>query len=170
MSRLRKWRFMPVQSGDSGQSMVEFAIGVVFALILLAGVVDGGRALFVYMALRDAAQEGAQYAIIDPPNYQEVISRTFDASNTLVEISSAITSNIDSSLGYLVPNGEQCAGLTMSEMITVTNGVRIRVTYEEFPLTMPFIGAIIGSQTIPISAVIEDTILAPPCPPPAASP
>jgi hypothetical protein len=29
---------------------------------------------------------------------------------------------------------------------------------------MPFLGAIVGSQTVPISATVTDTILSPSCP------
>ena len=44
---------------EKGQSMMEFAFGMVFLLIMLAGIVDGGRALFTYMALRDGVKEAA---------------------------------------------------------------------------------------------------------------
>jgi Flp pilus assembly protein TadG len=46
---------------ENGQSMVEFAFGMVILMIILVGIVDLGRAFFTFMALRDAAQEGAVY-------------------------------------------------------------------------------------------------------------
>jgi hypothetical protein len=57
-----------------------------------------------------------------------------------------------------------------SDDITVTlvgtactgNGIRVTATYPDFPITMPFMGAILG-QTIPISATVVDTILSPAC-------
>ncbi|MFC1879838.1 TadE/TadG family type IV pilus assembly protein, partial [Chloroflexota bacterium] len=54
------------RSGQDGQSLVEFAVALVFLLLLIAGIVDVSRALFTYMALRDAAQEGALYGSTNP--------------------------------------------------------------------------------------------------------
>jgi len=42
---------------EKGQSLVEFAFGLVILMILISGIVDLGRAFFTYMALNDAAQE-----------------------------------------------------------------------------------------------------------------
>jgi Flp pilus assembly protein TadG len=44
---------------ERGQSLVEFSISLVIILWLLAGAVEFGIALFQYIQLRDAAQEGA---------------------------------------------------------------------------------------------------------------
>ena len=41
--------------------------------------------------------------------------------------------------------------------------VVVVVTYANFPLATPFLGAILGTQTIPIQASIEDTVLTPEC-------
>ena len=50
---------------ERGQSLVEFAISLVIILWLLAGAVEFGIALFQYIQLRDAAQEGALYGSIN---------------------------------------------------------------------------------------------------------
>ena len=52
---------MREKPNENGQSLVEFGVSVVILLILSAGVVDAGRAFFVYMAMRDAVQEGALF-------------------------------------------------------------------------------------------------------------
>jgi len=44
---------------EHGQSMVELALTITILMILLAGVIDMGRAFFTYMAMRDAAQNPA---------------------------------------------------------------------------------------------------------------
>ena len=49
-----------------GQALVEFALGITFLLILLVGVIDLGRAFFIYISMMDAAQEGAAYGSISP--------------------------------------------------------------------------------------------------------
>ncbi len=45
---------------------MEMAIGFVLLLIVLCGLVDVGRAYFVYVALEDGAGEAALYLSIDP--------------------------------------------------------------------------------------------------------
>lgn len=49
-----------------GQSLVEMAIGFVLLLIVVCGLLDIGRAYFVYIALEDGAGEAALYLSIDP--------------------------------------------------------------------------------------------------------
>ncbi len=51
---------------ESGQSLVELALSFTFILLILSGAVDIGRAFFSYIAIRDAAQEGAVYGALYP--------------------------------------------------------------------------------------------------------
>ena len=53
-------------SKERGQSLVEFAISLTVIMLLLAGAVEFGIALFQFVQLRDAAQEGALYGSIHP--------------------------------------------------------------------------------------------------------
>src|SRR5512146_3452737 len=60
----------PVRSSSrrqQGQSLVELAISLTVMLLLLAGAVTFGMALFSYVAIRDAAQEGALFGSFNPP-------------------------------------------------------------------------------------------------------
>lgn len=50
----------------NGQSLIEFAVAVPVFLLLLMGVLDLGRIFFVYLAMYNAAQEGALYACTTP--------------------------------------------------------------------------------------------------------
>ncbi len=136
----------PLENNEKGQSLVEFAFSLVFLLILLAGIADLGRALFTYLALRDAAQEGALYASLNPTQTSAIKDRVYNASDHVRDLSSEliITVSLD---------GAACAG----------NGVTVKVTHTNFPITMPFLGTFLGSQRIKISASVSDTILTPPC-------
>jgi hypothetical protein len=49
-----------------GQSLVEFALVGVVLFMLLLGIIDGGRLLFTYSVVSNAAQEGARYGVIRP--------------------------------------------------------------------------------------------------------
>ena len=135
---------------ERGQSMAELAVALTFLLILVAGVVDLGRAFFYYLALRDAAQEGAVYGSIEPTDSQGIREHVKQSSNLPIDL--ANDPNVVVNWGF-PDGGQQCAGYT----------IEVTVTYSNFPLTMPFVGAFVGSQTIPLSATIKHTILRPPC-------
>ena len=53
-------------SHEGGQSLVEFAFALPVLLILLLGVLDVGRMYFTFLAIQNAAGEGALYAAINP--------------------------------------------------------------------------------------------------------
>ena len=127
---------------------MEFSFSLVILLILLAGLVDLGRALFTYMALRDAAQEGALYGSYNPTDTRGIQSRIGNNSNMLSDLMSG--GRIDSNISH---DGSPCTG----------EAIKVQVTYEDFQLTMPFIGAMLGTQVVDISARVTDTVLAPAC-------
>jgi hypothetical protein len=52
---------MPVR-GQRGQSLVEFALSSVILLLLVGGLVDLGRAIYITEILSSAAREGARHA------------------------------------------------------------------------------------------------------------
>ena len=136
-------------SSEHGQSMVELAVSLVFLLILIAGVVDLGRAFFTHIALRDAAQEGALYGSIDADTKSDadIVARVGDVLSDRVnpaDLTVSVTPSLSSS---------SCAG----------DSIQVTVSFDNFPITMPFLGAVIGQQ-VDLSANVVDTILSPPCP------
>lgn len=151
--------------------MIEFALTLALLLMLLAGLVDLGRAIFTYMALREAAQEGAMYGSIFPGVTGSIEERVMNSSSVLQALASEEPGSGAASLGFgeeeevaisadpvvdisvSFPDGASCAG----------KGIRVEVEYTQFPLTMPFLGAILGKQTVSISASATDTILTPAC-------
>jgi hypothetical protein len=135
---------------EHGQSMVELALTITILMILLAGVIDMGRAFFTYMAMRDAAQEGAAYGSMNPTDSQGIKSRVWDNLDQVVPDPDHPEEYIDISVSYI---GPWCLG----------NVIIVDVNYEEFPLAMPFLGWILNSQTLAIHATINDTILRPTC-------
>jgi Flp pilus assembly protein TadG len=58
----RKWW----RRSEQGQSLVEFAAGVVVLVIIVSGVLDLGRAFFTFVAIENGAGEGAIYASYHP--------------------------------------------------------------------------------------------------------
>lgn len=137
-----------VSKSERGQGLVEFALSITMLLFFLAGIIDLGRAFFTYMAMRDAAQEGASYAAINPIDRDAIIQRVTTTSTFPVDLSSP-----DISVNPEVTEGPPCAG----------GAVRVTVTYENFPLIFPFSNVIFGKNTISLSTSVTDTILLPVC-------
>jgi hypothetical protein len=137
-------------NSERGQSLVELAVSLTFLLLLVSGVVDLGRAFFTYMALRDAAQEGALYGSIYPDDTPGIKNRIYNSSNMLRSLVD------DPAAAIIIPDPVkdiECAG----------SGIEVSIIYEDFPLTMPFMGTITGKQAIDLKATVTDTILQPVC-------
>lgn len=144
---------------QNGQGITEFALILVFLLILLAGVFDLGRAFFAYMIIRDAAQEGAVYGSIAPKSdlgaFQTAVVNRVEAA--YLDPSNPSESPLD------ITGVDVQVDIIGSGCAAPGNSVKVTVNYE-FPLAMPFLGAIIGTQNIEMSASAEDSILSPICP------
>ncbi len=52
--------------GENGQAMVELALVIPLLMLILMGIFDLGRGIYVYNVLSSAAREGARYGIIHP--------------------------------------------------------------------------------------------------------
>lgn len=70
-----------------GQSVVEFAIILPVLLIIVCGLLDIGRLYYAYVAVTDAAAEGAAYAAVHPDDLAGIYERAQDASGGLVQLS-----------------------------------------------------------------------------------
>ena len=137
-----------IKRKERGQSMVELALTITFLMALLAGTIDLGRAFFTWLALRDAAQEGASYGTIKPNDVVGVQKRVWDNLEQVVETPST-------SIAVIVTfTGPKCLG----------NTIQVNVNYANFTIGMPFLGTILGSQTIPIHATVNNSMLIPECP------
>jgi Flp pilus assembly protein TadG len=148
-------------AAKKGQSLVEFAISLTFMLILLAGTVDFGIGLFHYIAMQDAAQEGALYGSINPPpNAGRWKCPNPNIANICARL--ANTSGGDGIIKNIYDSG-MTAAITVSGRACEGNALTVTLLYE-YPLSMPFIGTLIGSDHIQLRATATDTILTPPCP------
>ena len=142
-----------LKNKETGQSMVELALTITILMVLLAGTVDLGRAFFTWLALRDAAQEGASYGSINPTDSTGLKDRVWDNLEQVVTNPSGNINVTIQTLPNPAPPHYSCMGDT----------IQVDVSYPNFPLTTPFLGTILGSQFIPIHATINDTVLMPPC-------
>ena len=67
----------PARSKERGAATVEMAMVTIFLFMLTAGIVDMGRALYAYIGVQDAAQEGAVAGSFDPNG--DIRGRAIDA-------------------------------------------------------------------------------------------
>ncbi|MFN4180144.1 MAG: TadE/TadG family type IV pilus assembly protein [Armatimonadota bacterium] len=58
-----------------GQTLTEFAIGVMVVLLVLIGLMELGRYLFTVNTLRNSVREGARYAIVRPQDETGIQNR-----------------------------------------------------------------------------------------------
>lgn len=144
------------QQFKRGQSLTEFALTMSFILVLLAGIVDVGHALFVYITMRDAAQEGAIYGSYSPEDCAGMITRVRDHAPNPIDLSD--TSLVD--VTALI-NGAACTSATDP---CSGDELEIIVDYNDLEITTPLLGTIVGSQTIDLTTSVKDTIIAPLCP------
>lgn len=162
-----------IRRSERGQSLSELSIVMTLMLVLLAGVADGGRAFFTYISLRDAAQEGALFgsfafsqagasnALIAPGTAcSQIATRVLQNSDNPVDLSSeaSVTVQVEQASN---PGVWLSCTSTLSIQPCVNDHIRVEVTYPSFTISTPFLGAMIGSQSVTISARVEDSILAP---------
>lgn len=127
------------RKAERGQSMIEVAIAIPLLILIVAGILDLGRAYFTYIALSDAAAEGAAYAAIHPQDTAQIIERTVDSSGGLVVLEPDMVS-----VGY--------AGLSAGSPVTVA----VRYDYD---LLTPIISALVPDGTITMKATVAQSIL-----------
>ena len=133
---------MKHRKAEKGQSLLEFALIVPILLIILAGVLDLGRLYYAYVAVTDAAAEGASYAAIHPQANEraEVLQRAQEASGALVRIDPTMV-QVD------------CPAVAAGAPITVT------VSYS-FTVATPLLNVMVPSGELRLRAVATESILA----------
>lgn len=155
-NRLHLWalRRSPSRRTERGQGLVEFALVVVFLILLVGGTAQLGLMYLVHLALRDASQEGAAYASFDPTNTAEVRLRVREALAGTVDPASVTVTVTETVPGLF------CAGI--NPITLESNGIRVEAAYD-MPIIVPFLGALVGGDTLHLRAFADDTILTPPC-------
>jgi hypothetical protein len=163
LKRMRKIR-RKVNRSERGQSLVELAMSFMIIAFLLSGAVDLGRAYFVFVALRDAAQEGAVYGSLAPADIDPgIYTRIQESSTGPIDFSSDPNLTWPPSVVY--EGTAACSGFYADPFTgeTKANAIVVSVEYD-FPLTMALIQAMVPGSSITLTASSTYTILFPPCP------
>lgn len=115
MKHLKSLQFTfrrPAQA-QRGQSLVEMALMMTIILVILSAVIDLGRGFFSYVAIYNAAAEGALYAAINPwcPTSAQP---GCDAPNNVIyraqhESPSGLVDNARMEVNVIYNDGTRCA-------------------------------------------------------------
>lgn len=141
----RSWR---PGRGSRGQSMVEFALILPVMLFLMAIAVDFGRLFYAYIAVENAAKEGALFGsrsplCVDSSNVAcpDPINVLWRVENEASNLQSGGTSLLNTQITCRAPNG------TLRQPINdCVNGDTyiVAVTYD-FGLITPILSSVLGS-------------------------
>jgi len=154
-----------INRNERGQSLVELAISFMIIMFLLSGAVDLGRAFFTYVAIRDAAQEGATYASTNPTDTASIHTRAQQSSDSPIDFAS--DPNVQFRAPFS-PSGAWCSGFYLDGGAIKANAVTVPIWYQ-FPISMaliqPIVQAITGNNFITLKASSTYTIISPACSP-----
>ena len=162
-------RFARLRPRSRGQALVELALILPIALVLLASAIDLGRLFYTQITIADAAREGAFEASINPTSY--AVGQPCDKVTNRV-----ICRAINESNGAAV--GITPADVTMSCDPSCSSGLGNTVTVVvrgRFSLLTPFLSVFVGGTNLTFtSAVSMQIATAPssaiPTPTPTATP
>ena len=151
-------------NSERGQSLVEFAFMVIVISFLLLGTLDLGRAYFTYMALQDAAVEGATYASVNPTKWCGPSNSYFaacptdkvsaDPDNVVFRVVNSATSGVLvdwTQTTVTVDGGTVKPGQTISVTLTT-----------QYRLLTPFVSTIVGNSSMALKAQAQAVILSTP--------
>lgn len=136
-----------------GQSVVEFALILPVLLLILAGAIDLGRAFYAYVAVENAAKEGALYGARHPlcdgpgscPNPQNV---RWVVANEAANLKLSTDVACRTSAGKLIQPMNDCVNGSI---------YTVRVTHS-FHLITPILGDLLASQ-LTLGASSDATVL-----------
>jgi Flp pilus assembly protein TadG len=122
-----------------GQSVVEMALLLPVLLLILFGLIEFGRALFIYTVVSNAAREGARQGLVEPTN-QDLIKKA--AYSRLILIP---TSTLGITITY--DTGDLSMPIPATDVIKGESRVVVRTGYR-FRMITPIISSIFPPTTI----------------------
>jgi Flp pilus assembly protein TadG len=147
MEAVMPYPLSPRQRGERGQSLVEFALFSVFLATLLLGVADLARMYFTYLALKDAAGEGAYFGAAFPDCVDDQTSLPGCTNPDNIKYRVINTSPA----GGMVNWSAATVTTTLPAVIEPGEVLTVAVT-ADYQLLTPVIGAIVNNNRLTLSA------------------
>ncbi len=152
--RGRRWlsgRLRRLGSGESGSSLVEFALAVPILFSLLIGLVDMSLAVYSTHYVSEAAREAARWAMVRGSSSCTNTPNLTDCDATAAEIQTYVqnldfpginSNNLSVSTTWLSPSASTPTTWTScgSTCNAAGDAVQVVVSYQ-FPLDIPFISS-----------------------------
>ncbi len=148
---------------ERAQGLVELGISLFLLLVILAGIVDLGRAIFNYFSLHDAGEEGLIYGLANPTHCNQIEDR--------------VRFNIDSMPGdgpievavFIEDNSHVMTPCTAIAANQVYAGKMMQIDVSRpFIISMPLLGMFFDNQTMLLKGTVKGIILRPQQPTPVS--
>ncbi len=142
---------------ERGQSMVEMALMMTILLVVLSAVLDLGRGFFSFIAIQNAAAEGALYAAINPRCRDASVTGCTDPNNVIFrtqhESPDGLVDKQKMTIAVSCDDGATCgqSALVEGRPITVTVGY-------QFQMLGPFSGAVPGGYLYFKAHAVQDIL------------
>jgi Flp pilus assembly protein TadG len=150
-----------LQSAERGQSLVEFALILPILVLLMIGLFDLGRVVFISNSLSDGARHGARHAATDPADAgycgkidDAVRSAIRGQALTTYTVTYRTVDNLGTETGDYVLCQDGADGPDKGSLpVTARPGDRIEVNLEAaVDLATPFVAAATGRSTFDLHA------------------
>ena len=137
----------------SAQAIVEFAAVSLLFLLMTFGIIDGGRLVFTYHEVSNAAREGARYAVA---NGTEATTPVTTSAQVLTDVEATSTGldptdlTVTAAWPGVLAAPPDCTTSTNGNPGTINPGcpVSVTVTYQFYPA----IGMVFGTGPITLTA------------------
>jgi Flp pilus assembly protein TadG len=137
-----------IRRSARGQTLVEFALILPIFIVILVGIFDGGRLVFAYHTVNNAAREGGREATVNQTlgdiqgrAAQHAVALDINPTDVYVDYRQATTPDTESSCDSAVGTPQIFGCLAV-----------VRVTYS-YTAATPIIGALIGP--IPVTGEVR---------------
>jgi hypothetical protein len=149
------------RSSSRGQTLVEFALILPVFILILVGIFDGGRLVFAYHTVNNAAREGGREATVNQTladiqarAAQHAVALDIPPADVYVDF------RLQSS-----PDDEDSCDSKVGDQEIVTCLAVVQVTYDYVAAT-PIIGALIGPMPVTgeVRFPVEFNCVGPGCP------
>ena len=128
----RQWRRAPAPS--SGQALVEFALVLLPMLLLIFGLLDVGRLVYINNAVSEGAREGSRWG--------SVASRSTNSSDIKTQILSVMTAVPEPKVDVTCErNGSTPFSCRTGDVLLITVSSKVA-------MITPIIGQIVGPVTV----------------------
>jgi len=112
-----------------GQAMVEFALILPLLLLIIVGIFEFGRVMFIYSNLFNAAREGVRYGVTNPRDFAGIETHATD------KVSLVNTADVTFHLVVEYDTGPGTATFVDQDAVVAGNRVLVSIQYDLIPMT-----------------------------------